>query len=278
MKHIILSLIASLFAVWLLFSLLLYIFQSKLIYFPDDTLWITPSGFDLPWEAITLTAADGVKLHSWWIPHKNPRATLLFLHGNGGNISHRIQKLQLYHELNLSVLILDYRGYGQSEGHPTEQGTYLDAEAGWMHLTQTYHIPPQDIVIYGESLGGAMAAWLASQVTAGAVILESSFTSVANMGRHFYPFFPIDLITRIQYPTVEYLRAVTSPVLVIHSPTDEIVPFAMGQELFEAASFPKDFLEIRGDHNGGFLHSGALYTEGLHQFIRKYFDPSSQQS
>ncbi len=273
MKRMIFSFIISLASVWLLFSLLLYIFQSRFVYFPDNTPpRITPAGFDLSYETVTLTTADGLKLQGWWVPYENPRATLLFLHGNGGNISHRVQKLQLYHRLGLSVLIIDYRGYGLSEGYPTEQGTYLDAETAWIYLTQIHRIPARDIIIYGESLGGAVATWLAGQVTAGAVIIESTFTSIEAMGKHFYPFLPINLITRTRYPALEYIQAITQPVLVIHSPADEIVPYAMSRELFEAANSPKDFLEIRGDHNGGFLHSGDLYIDGLDRFIQEHFD------
>ncbi|MFO7578820.1 alpha/beta hydrolase [Nitrosomonas halophila] len=272
MKRMIVSLTTSLFAVWLLFSLLLYILQPIFIYFPDNAVRMKPPGFGLHHETVTLTTADGVNINGWWLPHENPRATMLFLHGNAGNISHRLQKLQIYNRLGLSVLIVDYRGYGLSEGTPTEQGTYLDAEAAWAYLTQVRRIPARDIVLYGESLGGVIAARQASQVAAGALILESTFTSVRDMGKHYYPFLPVNLITRIHYPALEYIQAVASPVLVIHSPADEIVPYEMGRRLFEAASPPKDFLEIKGDHNGGFLRSGELYTDGLDQFIQKHFD------
>lgn len=256
MKRMGLSIITCLVAVWLFFSLLLYIMQPKLIYFPDTTLRISPAGFNLPHESITLVTDDKVSLHGWWLPHENPRATMLFLHGNAGNISHRLQKLQIYHRLGLSVLIIDYRGYGESEGAPTESGTYLDAQAAWNYLTQIRRVSARDIVIYGESLGGVIAIWLAGKVgNAGAVIAESAFTSVKDMGNHYYPFLPVRLITRIHYPALEYIRAITQPVLIIHSPSDEIVPFHMGQQLFEAANPPKDFMEIKGDHNGGFLKS-----------------------
>lgn len=273
MQRMTISIITTLVSIWLFFSLLLYIFQPKLIYFPDNTLLFSPAGFDLPYESVTLTTTEEVKIHGWWIPHENPRATMLFLHGNAGNISHRLQKLQIYNQLGLSVLIIDYRGYGQSEGTPTETGTYLDAEAAWNYLTQTRRIMAGDIVIYGESLGGVVATWLASQVaTTGAVIIESTFTSVRDMGNHYYPFLPVNLITRIHYPALKYIQAFTRPLLVIHSPTDEIVPYEMGQRLFKAANPPKDFLEIRGDHNAGFLRSGDIYIDGLDGFIQKHFD------
>lgn len=277
MKRMMLSLTTSLFAIWLLFSSLLYILQPIFIYFPDNAVRMKPPGFGLHHETVTLTTADGVNINGWWLPHENPRATMLFLHGNAGNISHRLQKLQIYNRLGLSVLIVDYRGYGLSEGTPTEQGTYLDAEAAWAYLTQVRRIPARDIVLYGESLGGVIAARQASQVAAGALILESTFTSVRDMGKHYYPFLPVNLITRIHYPALEYIQSVASPVLVIHSPADEIVPYEMGRRLFEAVSLPKDFLEIKGDHNGGFLRSGELYTDGLDRFIQKHFDQPSNR-
>ena len=266
------SLIFILVSVWVLLSLLLYIFQPKFVYFPYSSLQATPRDAGLPYEEVYLTTSDDLKIHGWFIPHDNPRATLLFLHGNGGNISHRLEKIWIYNQLALSVFIIDYRGYGLSESSPSEQGTYLDAEAAWNYLTQEQQIRASDIIIYGESLGGAVAAWLATRVDAGALIIESVFTSIRDMGKHYYPYMPVTLIARIKYPVLEYIREVLCPVLIIHSPADDIVPFHMGKSVYEAANQPKDFLELTGDHNGGFLHSGNLYIDGLDRFILTHFD------
>lgn len=255
---------------WLALSLLVFIFQSRLIYFPDKAIYYTPETLGLPYEDVKLLTADRITLHGWWVPHPQPRANLLFLHGNGGNISHRLQKIRLFHDLGLSILIIDYRGYGRSEGSLNESGTYLDAETAWNFLTRNKRLAPENILIYGESLGGAIAAQLASQRDVGALIVESSFTSLRDMGKYHYPFLPIEAIIRIHYPTLDYLRKVTCPVLVIHSPADDIVPYQMGQRLFEAANSPKSFLKITGNHNDGFLHSGAVYKDGLNQFIHQH--------
>jgi len=266
------SLIFILISVWVLLSLLLYILQPKFVYYPFSSLQATPKDAGLNYEEVYLTTSDNLKIHGWFVAHDNPRATMLFLHGNGGNISHRLEKLLMYNQLGLSVFIIDYRGYGLSEGKPSEQGTYLDAEAAWDYLTKQKKIPASDIIIYGESLGGAVASWLARRVEAGALIIESVFSSVEDMGKHYYPYLPVKLITRIKYPVTKYIREVPYPVLLIHSPADEIVPFAMGKKVYEAANQPKDFLEITGDHNSGFLHSGDLYVNGIDRFILTHMD------
>ncbi|OGT62817.1 MAG: hypothetical protein A2W69_01975 [Gammaproteobacteria bacterium RIFCSPLOWO2_02_47_7] len=273
------SLIFILVSVWVLLSLLLYIFQPKFVYFPYSSLQATPGDAGLPYEDVYLTTSDNLKIHGWYVPHEKPRATLLFLHGNGGNISHRLEKLWIYNQLGLSVFIIDYRGYGLSESSPSEQGTYLDAETAWNYLTQEQQIRASDIIIYGESLGGAVAAWLATRVEAGALIIESVFTSIRDMGKHYYPYMPVTLIARIKYPVIEYIREVLCPVLIIHSPADDIVPFHMGKAVYEAANQPKDFLEITGDHNGGFMQSGDVYINGLNRFILTHMDrPFGQQA
>jgi len=275
MKSILLQLLQSLVfilvSVWILLSLLLYLFQPKFVYFPMPELIATPEYAGLSYEEIYLTTEDNIKIHGWHVPHPAPRATLLFLHGNGGNISHRLEKLMIYHRLELSVLIMDYRGYGQSAGKPSEQGTYLDAKAAWEYLVQERRTAPDSIIVYGESLGAAAAAWLTERYSAGALIIESAFTLIEDMGRHYYPYLPVKLLTRISYPVVEYVSNSQVPVLVIHSPADDIVPFAQGQALYEAANEPKSFLEITGDHNSGFYLSGNLYSDGLDRFISTWF-------
>lgn len=271
MQHMIGWIVTGLGAGWLILCVLVFLLQSRLIYFPDKAVLLTPQAYDLTYEAVNLLTADGVTLHGWWLPHPQPRASLLFLHGSGGNISHRLQKLHLLHALGLSILIIDYRGYGRSQGKPDEAGTYLDAKTAWNFLTQEKRIAAGNIILYGESLGGAIAAWLATQVPAGALIIESSFTSIQEIGKYHYPLLPVHLITRIHYPTRDYLRTIALPVLVIHSSTDETVPYQMGRQLFEAANPPKHFLKISGNHNDGFFQSGTVYTEGVERFIDRYF-------
>ncbi len=252
---------------WVLLSLLIYFFQPKFIYFPYKEVEATPNLISLDYEEITLTTSDGVELNAWWIPSPNARATLLFLHGNAGNISHRLDSINIFHQLGLSVLIIDYRGYGKSTGTPSEQGTYIDSETAWTYLTKEKNISPDNIIIFGRSLGGAVAIWLAEKHPPTALIVESSFTSIADVGKHYYPYLPTSLLARIKYPSIKRVSNINSPVLVIHSVNDEIIPYQHGQRLYEAAKEPKSFLEINGGHNDGFINSGEKYSNGIDKFI-----------
>ncbi len=257
-----------------------YIFfmQAKLIYYPNlpsRELTTSPADIGLEYESITITTSDDIRLHGWFVPADKARGVLLFFHGNAGNISHRLDLLEIFHNLGLSSLIIDYRGYGQSQGKVTEQGTYLDAEAAWQYLTRGRNIPAENIVIFGMSLGGAIAADLATRQQPGGLIIGSAFTSVPDMGAHLYPILPVRLLSRFRYDTRKSLLSVTCPVLVIHSPDDEIIPYKNGTTLFEAAKEPKSFLEIRGSHNVGFLSSGKLYIEALDNFISTFLKSTS---
>lgn len=252
-----------------------YLGQAHLLYFPNipsRALTASPGDIGLAYEDVELTTADGVRLHGWWIPHPQPRAALLHLHGNAGNISHRLELIRIFHDLGLSVLIFDYRGYGVSEGKPDEAGTRRDALAAWRHLTEVRGIAPGDIVLHGQSLGAALAARLAGQVQPGALILESAFTSVPDLAAELYPWLPARRLARYDYATLVDLGAVRCPVLVVHSPDDEIVPYAHGRRLYEAAPGPKEFLTLRGDHNMGFLLSGRVYVDGLDRFLGRHLD------
>lgn len=267
LRRLLASLAIITLGVWLLLSGFVYFMQPSLVYFPLRELEFTPAAVGLPHEDVLLETPDGVRLHGWWIGSAAPRGTLLFLHGNGGNISHRLDSIRLFHDLGLSVLIIDYRGYGRSDGTPGEQGTYVDAEAAWRHLVDTRRVDPGRVVIYGESLGSAVAARLASRVPCGALAIEAGFTSIADMGRRHYPYLPVEWLVRFRYPGIEFMRGARCPVLVMHSPDDEIVPFEMGRRLFEAAPSPKDFLELSGGHNDGLLLNGKRVTEAMDRFL-----------
>ena len=255
-------------------ALLLYVFQSHLVFFPDTgrEVLATPTQIGLVYEDIHLQTADGISLHGWYIPAPQPRGTVLFLHGNAGNISHRLDSVQMFHRLGYSTLIFDYRGYGNSGGAPTEEGTYRDAEAAWRYLTEQQHIPSCRIVLFGESLGGAVAAWLAARQKPGALVIASGFTSVPDLGQQLYPFLPVRWLARIRYDTRVYLRAVAVPVLVAHSPDDEIIPFAHGRALFAAANPPKQFLELAGGHNDGFIFMREAWVRVLGDFLAEQMD------
>jgi fermentation-respiration switch protein FrsA (DUF1100 family) len=248
-----------------------YLTQDRLLFLPGvpgREVPATPAAVGLPFESITLATADRERLDAWLVPAAAPRATLLFCHGNAGNISHRLDSLRLFHDLGLTTLIFDYRGYGRSTGRPSEPGTYRDAEAAWHYLTQQHHVPPEEIVLFGRSLGAAIAAELATRHRPAALIVESAFTSVPDMAARLYPYLPARWLARLHYPTVDYLAAAPCPVLVVHSREDEIIPVSHGERLYAAAREPKRLLEIHGDHNAGFMISRETYLAGLDAFLR----------
>ena len=255
-------------------TLLIYIFQSRLVFYPGTGREIiaTPSQVGLPYEDIYLTTSDGISLHGWYIPATQPRGTVLFLHGNAGNISHRLDSVRMFHRLGYSTLIFDYRGYGNSGGAPTEQGTYRDAEAAWRYLTEQLQTPSCRIVLFGESLGGAVAAWLAARQKPAALVIASGFTSVPDLGQQLYPYFPVRWLARIRYDTRKNLRSIAAPVLIAHSPEDEIIPFEHGRALFAAANPPKQFLELAGGHNDGFIFMRESWVRVLGDFLGEQMD------
>ena len=246
---------------------LMFLTQSRQLYFPVGPLATTPDAHGMAFEDVFLMTEDGVRLHGWFVPAPEERGVLLFLHGNAGNISHRIDSIRIFRELGLSVLIVGYRGYGQSEGRPTEAGTYKDARAAWRYLREERAIPADRILIFGRSLGSAVAAWLGAREPAAAVILESAFTSAPDLAAELLPWLPVRLLIRFDYDTRGAVQSITTPLLVVHSRDDEIVPFRLGRAVFEAANAPKHFLEIRGGHNDGFLRSHQAYVDGLDRFV-----------
>jgi fermentation-respiration switch protein FrsA (DUF1100 family) len=270
MLRIIWSLAAVGGAIYVGLFVYLYATQSAMVYFPERELITTPDDQGLNYETVHLITTDGFELHGWFLPAQNARGTLLFLHGNAGNISHRLDSLALFHQLSLNVFIFDYRGYGQSQGKPTEQGTYLDAEAAWNYLVEKRNLDPHRIVVFGRSLGGAVASKLASQHQPAALVLESTFRSAPAMARRLMPIFPARLISRYKYDSEANLRHVHCPVLIAHSQGDDIIPYKEGRKLFEAANEPKQFLELRGNHNSGFLTTGQAYQDGLQHFLDRY--------
>lgn len=254
----------------LLFALLLWWLQPRLIFFPSERLWATPADWGLEHEEVELTTEDEVTMHGWLVTPPKPRATpprtLLFFHGNAGNLSHQGDSIRIFTELGLEVLIIDYRGYGRSEGSPSEQGLYRDANAAWEWLTQVRGIPPEEIVVFGRSLGGAVAAWLAARTTPAAVIIESSSDRMQSLAEVHYPLLSRVIRLRVAFPAVDDITTVHSPLLVLHSPDDEILPSRLWRRLHEAAPGPKHFVELRGDHNEGFLRSQPEYQEALVTF------------
>ncbi|MDP2241260.1 MAG: alpha/beta hydrolase [Burkholderiales bacterium] len=274
-----LNIVAAVAIAYAAIVLLLFIFQSRLVYFPQigREIAATPQAYGLEFESVNITTEDGETLHAWWVPAQDARGTILFFHGNAGNISHRIDYLRMFRKLGLATLIFDYRGYGNSTGTPSEEGTYRDAVAAWRWLTQTRGLGPENIVYVGESLGGAVASGLAEQHAPRALVLLSTFTSAPDLGAQVYPFIPVRLISRFSYDNLARIGRIKVPVLVAHSRDDDIVPFAHGRRIFEAAGEPKQFLEMRGGHNDGFIFMREEWVRALAAFLEQHGGTSRSQ-
>lgn len=265
---------------WLFFAavgyfivvLLAFFFRNNLMFIPMRGVTSTPADSGLTYEDVRFAAADGTPLHGWFLPGSG-RGTVLFCHGNAGNIGHRLDSLEIFHSLGLSVFLFDYRGYGKSDGSPTIEGVYSDLEGAWKHLTKVRGISPEEIVLFGRSLGGAVAAWGAEKYSPAGLILESTFTTLADAGRRHLFFLPVGLMVGNAFDTLSRMKNITCPVLVASSPDDEIVPGKHGLILYDAAGEPKAFLPLIGGHNDGFLLTGQPYIDGLDKFFRQIFPP-----
>lgn len=259
---------------WVLLLGLLWLmlrwFEHRQIYFPTRTLEATGHELGRPFEEVYVTASDGVRLHCWYFPSDagSRRAgwALLVCHGNGGNISHRLALAEALLRTGVSVLLFDYRGYGRSEGRPNEAGTYRDARAAYEWLRTRGHEPAR-IVAAGESLGGAVAAHLATEVPLAGLILMGAFTSIPDVGSELYPWLPVRWLARTRYATRDYLHQTRLPVLILHSRTDELVGFHHAESNFAAVPGPKWLRELRGDHNES-LADGERITAAVEEFLK----------
>lgn len=264
-------------------GVILYVMQPKFLYDPVQEIPYNPGELDIDFEDVVFESSDGLRLSGWYIPApagtthrdypekertKGPAPTILFCHGNGGNMMHCLDSINIFYNFGLSCFIFDYRGYGQSQGKPSEVGTYLDAEAAYKWLTREKKIPPDNIIIFGRSLGGSIAAYLASKVKVGALIVESTFTSYADIGKKFYPYMPVRWFASFIYRTIDYIKDVHCPLMLIYSRNDEVIPFDFGLELYEAANEPKKFVEIFGSHNDGFLVSSEIYKRAWTEWLQ----------
>lgn len=243
------------------------------LYHPSRGLARNPREVGLIYENAWLTAEDGVRLHGWFVPAAaaaGAAPTLLWFHGNAGNIDDRLETLALLHQrLGMSILLFDYRGYGQSAGSPSEEGLYRDARAALAYLRRHPRVRPEWIVYLGQSLGSALAVELATREVPHGLILEAPFASVRAMGKTLFPFLPVSLLVGDQFNSLERISHVQAPLLILHGDRDEVVPFAQGEALFRAANEPKTFLRIPGGgHNDLPLAGGAAYLEGWERFLR----------
>ena len=230
--------------------------------------WARVSG--LPLEEVWFQAEDGTKLFGWYVEASPAAPVLLWCHGNAGNVIHRLENLAELYRLGLSVFIFDYRGYGRSAGKPSEEGLYQDALAAHAYLTNRRGVRPERLILFGRSLGAAVAGTVAGERPAAGLILESPFPSIAAMARAHYAGLPMHWLLSGRFPLNERLQRVSMPVLVIHGDRDDIVPIALGREVFDAAREPKSFYVIEGaDHNDSYLVGGRAYFQRLKQFIQE---------
>lgn len=257
-------------AIYLLLALRILYIHPYLVYRPKINMDEIPHSSGPDFQEIFLKTRDGVTLYAWFVPAKepkDPKLVALHCHGNSGNISDRVDTIKIYYDMGLSIFIFDYRGYGNSEGRPSEKGTYKDAETAWNYLVEKMGFEPGNIIITSHSLGGAVASYLAGKVNPKALIIEGSFTSMIDMGKLYYPYLPIRLLIRQRYNNKKHLKKVHCPVLIIHSPDDEVVPFYMGKTLYQTANPPKHFLPIHGSHNQAIFDSRELYITEINKFI-----------
>jgi alpha-beta hydrolase superfamily lysophospholipase len=251
-------------------------FEHRQVYVPSPVLDTDPQPGDCglaPHEEVFLTTSDRVKLHAWFFPaaQSSPRSSfaLLVFHGNAGNICHRVDFIQTWRELGVSVFIFDYRGYGRSEGEPSEAGTYLDGEVAFDWLVQRGFTPAR-IVLLGKSLGGGIASEIALRRPPAGLILQNTFTSITDVGSELFPFLPVRLLGKIKYETMKKLPRIQAPVMVMHSRGDSFIRFRHAERNFAAANEPKMLWEIYGSHNGTLEADREHYRKGLDQFFSRY--------
>jgi uncharacterized protein len=243
--------------------------ETQLIFYPSATIERTPRQAGLDFEDVFFVTRDNVRLNGWFIPHRQARSTMVWFHGNAGNIGHRVENIKLLHDkVQINIFIFDYRGYGRSEGRVSEEGTYLDAEAALDFVRSQLGVEPRKIILFGRSLGAAVAAEMANRFDSQGLILEAPFVSIQEMARVVFPFLPIGPLLQTQYDVREKIQKIKTPLLVLHGDRDEVIPFTQGKMVFDAAPEPKKFFTIGGArHNDTYLVGGESYFQQLQSFI-----------
>ncbi len=245
--------------------------ERSTVFLPSRALTARPGDLGLPYRDVFIPTADGPQLHGWLIAEGLPgrRPLLIFHHGNAGNIADRLEKVALFHGMGLDVFIFDYRGYGRSEGRPTEKGFYVDALAAYDFVVNHWSVPPGRIVLYGASLGGAAAVEVAAARPAAVLILDSTFTDAADMARTILPWIPPALLS-VRLDNLGKIRRVRIPKLFLHSEEDEVVPYRLGRALYAAAPPPKRFVTLHGAHNDGWVLSREPFEKAVRGFLRDH--------
>lgn len=250
-----------------LFRIYFIFLEQKGLYHPIKEIPETPTKLGITYEEINFKTSDGETLNGWYMPAENAKVTILYCHGNAGNIHHRLHKVKFFHEMGANFLIFDYRGYGKSSGKPSEKGLYNDAQAAYDYLISRDDIDKSKIVVYGKSLGGPIAAEVCLRRKASALILEGSFATVTMRAYQLYPFLPMKLLITQKYDTIAKVRNNRMPKLISHGKNDEVISFKHGETLFEAAAEPKQFLPFEGGHNDDVYVTSPAYKEELYRFL-----------
>lgn len=270
------SILVGLILIYGILCLLAFAFQRRLVYFPDRELDVTPANAGLPYEDVTVATSDGLNLHGWFLRAEKGAGVVFVCHGNAGTIANRLDLATAFLNMGFSVLLFDYRGYGRSDGQPSEEGTYRDAEAAYDYLRRDRGFAPREIIVYGESLGAAVSVELARRREVAALVLESAFLSIPDIGAKAYPLLPVKWLARIRYDNRAKIASIRAPVLLIHSPQDEIVPIEHGRTLFELVSAEKQLLETRGGHNDGGFIERPEWRGRVQAFLEKAVTPSDR--
>jgi len=259
-------------------TLFLVFSEKRLIYYPATEVDVTPKALGLPFEEVAIDVEPGVKIHGWFIKAaKEPSvATVLFSHGNAGNIADRLDRVLRWRELGADFLLYDYRGYGKSTGSPDEEGTYRDGRAAYDYLVRDRHIDPARLILMGESLGCAVSIQLAIERKAAGLAIEAPFASIAQMANAIYPFLPLGSFIRTRYENVKKVPQLKMPLLVVQGTKDEVIPVAQGKMVFDAAPQPKQYLAIEGaHHNDVYVVGGPGYRRVLLEFISRATPPAA---
>jgi fermentation-respiration switch protein FrsA (DUF1100 family) len=243
--------------------------EKEWLFFPDRGITSDPSDAGLAYEDLTLTASDGVRINAWFVPAAGSRTVLLWLHGNAGNLSNRVTSIAAFHRsVGVNILMIDYRQYGESGGRISEEGTYRDAEAAYDYLSRRPDLDPGRIVVFGQSLGSAVAVELAVRRRIAGLILGAPFTSLKDLARKRFPWLPVWGLFRIRYDSLSKIGRNAAPLLILHGDRDEVVPYEEGKRLFEAAPEPKTFYTITGaGHNNALEIGGDAYLSEIRKFI-----------
>ncbi len=265
--RILISTILTTIILYIGIVLYFYFFQSHFVYHPKKNIFNTPDALGLEFEDIKYTAPGKSTITGWFIPTKNAKYTMLYCHGNAGNIATHLDHIYAISKIGVNIFIFDYQGYGNTAGKPSEENTYQDAETAWAFLIKEKKISPNNIIIYGHSLGGAIASKLATTQPAKGLILEGSFTDIIEIGQELYPYLPIKKLCYFKYNSKHNLASIKYPVLIIHSKDDEVIPYKHGEMLYKIANNPKSLLKLAGSHDETYVVSRFKYRNGIAKYL-----------